>query len=328
MFLLGGGVVVVCVWGGGGGGRTPHTPGVAEEGGEGGGGGPAFPIEPQTDPPRQRVEQICNSPDCGVVDLALMSRLRSSVPHQSQLSALTNDKTLSTTDCVATTVCATVSLRLNRRTFETSSPGTVTLNSLSTIVRSASNPSNNVSMQHPWDPETATTSRSLTFLRGTMYCLRLGPNFSHSHFFFTRMIKKWSVKNKHPAKTKSGLNSDLDLSNGGPPPPREREGWPSTPPELLSSRRDAAKARAAAQPSVDNHRSRHTCSTRFLRIRGSLLTFALASKRTSSDHLFLGPERPSPTVRPRAFLPASCNRQDSAIQVSNMTVRRSVGVKG
>ena len=149
------------------------------------------------------------------------------------------------------------------------------------------------------------------------------------------------VKNKHPAKTESGLNSDPDLSNGGRSTSWERGVGPSTPPELLSSRRDAAKARAAAQPSVDNHRSRHACSTRFLRIRGSLLTFALASKRTkanaSSDHLPpVSRARTTNRARlsgptssgARAFLPASCNRQDSAIRVSSMTVRRSVGVKG
>ena len=76
---------------------------------------------------------------------------------------------------------------------------------------------------------------------------------------------------------------------------------------------------------------------KMLRIRGSLLW--PTSARKPSPHqticclLFPGNDQPSPTFRPhelrvRAFLPASCSRQDSAIRVSSMTVRRSVGVKG
>ena len=158
------------------------------------------------------------------------------------------------------------------------------------------------------------------------------------HHFFPRMVEILSVPSKQTpttAKTETWHNSDPEMSNGGC---REREEWGHPPlPELLSSRGDAAKERTAAQRSMDNHRNRHACSNLFLRIRGSLLTFALASKRTaSSDHLppvSRQDDQPSPAFRPhefgvRAFLPASCTRQDSAIRVGSVTVRRSVGVKG
>ena len=110
--------------------------------------------------------------------------------------------------------------------------------------------------------------------------------FDFGQFFSPRStVEKWSCQ-KHPQRPKQTAGStQIQMRERGGA--RERGVGPSTPPELLSSRR--AKARTTAQPNMDNHRSRHACSTRFLRIRGLLLTFALASKRTktnvSSDHL-------------------------------------------
>ena len=150
------------------------------------------------------------------------------------------------------------------------------------------------------------------------------------------------VKNKHPAKTEGRLNSDPDLSDGDHPPPHKREGW-GHPCPLSSSIQGEMQPR----PEQLHNRAWTTTGgatparTRFLRIRGSLLTFDLANKRTnanaSSDHLppvsrARTTNRALPTGPTssgvRAFLPASCNRQDSAIRVSSMRVWRSVGVEG
>ena len=94
------------------------------------------------------------------------------------------------------------------------------------------------------------------------------------------------------------LNSGPDLSDGGHPPPHGERVWTVPRPQSSSTRGEKPpRARATAQPSMDNNQSLHNCANRFLRIRGSPQALAVANKRTKASAsiclLFAGPRRPT-----------------------------------
>ena len=66
----------------------------------------------------------------------------------------------------------------------------------------------------------------------------------------------------------------------------------------LSSRSEAAKARAAAQPKMDPHLVLHACSTRYCKMGGSDLAFALANKDKNRRVSPTNAPKPRPRGRP------------------------------